>query len=74
MFAFDPGDWDSVQGRVIPKTQKIVLDISLLNSQHKVRVKWSNPEKGVAPSLHLGVVAIEKRAFGSLSTKVANFT
>ena len=28
------------------------------------RVKWSNPEKGVAPSPYLGIVAIEKRAFG----------
>ena len=37
-------------------------------------VKWSNPEKGVAPSLHLGIVAIEKGAFGSPSTTVANFT
>ena len=26
------------------------------------------------PPLHLGVVATEKGAFGSLSTKVANFT
>ena len=38
------------------------------------RVKWSNPGKGVAPPLHLGVVAIEKGAFGSPSTKVAYFT
>ena len=38
------------------------------------RVKWSNPGKAVAPSLHLGVVAIEKEAFGSPSTNVANFT
>ena len=35
------------------------------------RVKWSNPEKGVAP-LHLGVVAIEKRDLGSPSSTVAN--
>ena len=28
---------------------------------------------GVARSLHLGVVAIEKGAFGPPSTKVANF-
>ena len=29
----------------------MVLDVSLLNTQHyKVRVKWSNPGKGVAPS------------------------
>ena len=37
------------------------------------RVKWSNPGKGVAPSLHLDVVACEKRAFGSPMTTVANF-
>ena len=40
VFANDPGDWDSISGRVIPKTQKIVLDASLLNTQHyKVRLK-----------------------------------
>ena len=38
------------------------------------RVKWSNPGKGVRPPLHLGVVAIEKGAFWSPSTMVANFT
>ena len=32
------------------------------------------PGKGVNPSLQLGVVAIEKGIFGSLSTEVANFT
>ena len=34
------------------------------------RVKWRNPGKGVASSLHLGVVAIKKGAFGSPSTIV----
>ena len=38
------------------------------------RLKQSNLGKGVAPSLHLGVVVIEKGAFGSTSTKVTNFT
>ena len=38
------------------------------------RVKWSNPGKGVALPVHLGVVAIEKGAFGSPSTTVANLT
>ena len=38
------------------------------------RVKWSNPGKELRPPLHLGVVAIEKGAFGSPSTMVANFT
>ena len=41
----------SIPGRVIPKTQKMVLDASLLNTQHlKSRVKLSNSGKGVAPS------------------------
>ena len=40
VFANDPGDWGSIQGRVIPKTQKMVLDAALLNTQHyKVRIK-----------------------------------
>ena len=38
------------------------------------RVKWSNPGKELRPPLHLGVVAIEKGAFGSPSTTGANFT
>ena len=41
----------SISGIVIPKTQKMELDTSLLNSQHyKARFKWSNPGKGVALS------------------------
>ena len=50
------------------KDLKMVLDATLLNTQHykvRIEVKWSNPGKGVA---------IEKRAFGSPSTTVANFT
>ncbi len=34
MFADGPGDQGSIPGRVIPKTQKIVLDASSLNTQH----------------------------------------
>ena len=34
------GDWGSVPGRVIPKTHKMVLDASLLNTQrYKVWIK-----------------------------------
>ena len=54
----------------------MVLDASLLNTQHyKVRIKGKVElsREGVAPSLHLGVVAIEKGAFGLPSTMVANF-
>ena len=51
VFANCPGDWGSIPGRVIPKNQKMVLDVVLLNSYHyKVRVEWSNPGNGVAPS------------------------
>ena len=39
MFANDPGDLGSIPGRVIPKTLKMVLDTSLLNTQqYKVRI------------------------------------
>ena len=35
-----PGDLDSIPGRVMPKMQKMVLDVSLLNSQYyKVSIK-----------------------------------
>ena len=53
VFANGPGDLSSIPGRVIPKTKKMVLDASLLNTQHykaQSRVKWRNPGKGVAPS------------------------
>ena len=40
VFANRPGNLGSIPGRVIPKTQKMVLDASLLNTQHyKVRIK-----------------------------------
>ena len=51
VFANGLGDWGSILGRVIPKTQKMVLDAVLLNTQHyMVRIKgkveqsreWSN--------------------------------
>ena len=48
-----PGDLGSIPGRVIPKTQKMVLDASLLSTQHyKVRIKGKveQSRKGVAPS------------------------
>ena len=40
VFANDPGHQRSIPGRVIPKTQKMVLDAALLNTQqYKVRIK-----------------------------------
>ena len=62
----------------ISKTQKMVLDAALLNSQHyKVWIKdkvEQSRERSSASSLHLGVVANKKRVFGSPSTTLANFT
>ena len=34
MFANGPGDCGSIPGRVIPKTQKVVLDSAFVNTQH----------------------------------------
>ena len=42
MFINDRGDWSSISGWVIPKTQKMVLDAS--------KGKWSYARKGVVPS------------------------
>ena len=40
VFANGPGDQGSIPGHVIPKTLKMVLDISSLNTQqYKVRIK-----------------------------------
>ena len=40
VFAYGPGDLGSFPGRVIPKTLKMVLDVSLLNTQYyKVGIK-----------------------------------
>ena len=71
VFANGPGDHGSILGLVIPKTLKMILDTSLLNTQrYKVCIKG----KVEHLLLHFGVVAIEKEAFWSPSTTVANFT
>ena len=53
VFANGSGDLGSIPGHVIPKTLKMELDTPLLNTQQykvRIRIKWSNPGKGVAPS------------------------
>ena len=47
-------DWGSIPGRVIPKTQIMVLNAVLLKTHH-CKVKWSNPGNGVAPSFYSSV-------------------
>ena len=78
VFANGLGDLGSIPGGVIPKTLKMVLDTSLLSTQqYKVRIEGKVEQSRVRSStlpLYLVVVAIEKWALESLSTKVANFT
>ena len=52
VFASRPGNRGSIPGRAIPKTKKMVLDVSLHNTKHYkiwIYVKWCNPWKGMAP-------------------------
>ena len=51
VFANGPGDRGSISGRVISKTQKMVLDAALLSTQHYKGsgVKWSHSGNGEAP-------------------------
>ena len=73
VFANGPGDLGSIPGRVIPKTLKMVLDTSLLNAQKykegiKGKVEQCRKKSSALP------YTIEKGAFWSPSTTVANFT
>ena len=53
VFANGPGDLGSIQGRVIPKTLKVVFNTSLLSTkQYKVRIKGKveqSRERSIAP-------------------------
>ena len=54
MFVNSLGDWRSISGRVVPKTQKMILDNSLLNTKHhKVKIQGKvedSKEKKVTPT------------------------
>ena len=76
VFANGQEDLGLIPARVIPKNSKMVFDAALLNTQHnkvsiKGKVEQSREWRSV---LLINSVAIEKGAFGSPSTKVANFT
>ena len=59
VFANHPGDLGSITGHVIPKTLKIVLDTSLLNTQqYRVRIKGKeeqSSERSNALPIAIGV-------------------
>ena len=47
VFTNGQGDRGSILGRVMPKTQKIVLDVALLNTQHyNVKIKGKVEQSG----------------------------
>ena len=47
VFTNGPVDQGSIPGRVIPKTQKMILDAALLNTQYyKVRIKGKVEQSG----------------------------
>ena len=72
VFTNGPGDLGSIPCRVILKTLKMVLDTSLLNTQqYKLRIK-SKVEQHWERSCALPYIAIEKGAFWSSSTTVAD--
>ena len=53
VFANGPGDLGSMPGRVIPKTQKMVLDTSLVNTQqYKVHFKGKVEQSRERSSAH----------------------
>ena len=77
VFANDPGDLGSILGCVIQRLLKWYLIppcLTLSNIRYVSRVKWRNSGKGVVLSPIPGVVAIEKGAFWSPLTTVANVT
>ena len=70
VFANGPGDRGSIPGQVIPKTQKMVLDATLLSTQYyKVRIK-SKVEQSRERSSALPYTSNGKWAFGSPLIKV----
>ena len=75
VFTNGPRDQDSITSRHMQKTQNMVLDAALLNTHHykvRIKAKVNHSREWSSAHLHLGVVAIEKGAFGSPSTTVAN--
>ena len=66
VFANDPENRGSIQGRVIAKTQKMVLDASLLNTHHyKVRIKGKvERSREKSSTIPYTSVAIEKGPLG----------
>ena len=71
VFGNGPGDRGTIPGRIIPKTQKMLLDASLLNTQHykvyiKDKVEQSREKGRFLTSYWKGSLRVD-------STSIANF-
>ena len=76
VFANDLVDQGSIPGWVILKTQKMILDAALFNTQHyqvSIKDKVEQSREGVAPFFTPQCGSYWKGAFRSPSTKVNNF-
>ena len=78
VFANGPGGRGAIQGRVIPKTPKMVLNVSLLNTQHymvriKGKIEQSRERSSTLPYTSVSLLS-KSETWGSPSTTVANFT
>ena len=74
VFTNGPRDRGSVPCRVMPKTQKLVLDAALLSTQHyKVKIKGKVEQSMEWSSTPYSIVAYKKGVLGLPSTKVTNF-
>ena len=77
-FGNDPGDLASIPGRVIPKTLKMVLDTSLLNTQqYKVRIEGKieqSRERSSALPYTLVSYLLKREPSGHPRLKGDNFT
>ena len=77
MFSNGPGDLGSIPGHVVPKTLKLVLDTSLLNTQqYNVRIKGKveQSREWIAHFPTPQCSSYWKEAFWSPSITIANFT
>ena len=76
VFANGPRDPGSLLGQLISKTQKLCLMSPCLTPsiiRYESRINSAIQGKEQCLSVHLGVVAIEKGAFGSASTSYNNY-
>ena len=78
MFEYHPGDRGLISGRVNPKTQKMVLDTSLLNTKHyKERIKGKVEElreRSIALQYTLVLGLLKREPTDLVSTMFYNLT